>query len=372
MCATSLGAPDVLAVQEVENLVALQDVANRIHADDPTLAYAAHLMEGNDIGGIDVGFLVRDTVRVDSIEQFGKDTIFTFPGAHRRAAQRSAAARPARRIRRRRRGVPDHRHQRAPAVVERHRRPPTAPASGPSVMRRRCSSRSSSIRCRMPNPGIHLVAIGDFNAFEFTDGYVDVMGQVTGKPDPAGALLPATDEISQDLTNQTFNMPADQRYSFVFDGTAQSLDHAITSQALDAFIRGAQHARGNADAPFAFADRRHDAAAVVGPRRDRAVRDGRPRRRRRARQPRRLRRYQDSGGRADDPVEPESLRTRGRRRNVRYHRSAGTNVSGCRRSPSPTRPAARASRSSTAIGNTRSRRAEFVGCSVGTMRGAAR
>ena len=77
----SLGAPDVLAVQEVENIVALQDVADRINHDDPSLVYSAHLMEGNDIGGIDVGFLVRDTVRVDSIEQLGKDTIFTFPGA---------------------------------------------------------------------------------------------------------------------------------------------------------------------------------------------------------------------------------------------------------------------------------------------------
>jgi hypothetical protein len=103
-------------------------------------------------------------------------------------------------------------------------------------------------------PGTRLVAIGDFNAFEFTDGYVDVMGQVTGRPDPAGALLPATDEISQDLANQTFNMPANQRYSFVFDGTAQSLDHAITSQGLDPYIRGAERARGNADAPLALAD----------------------------------------------------------------------------------------------------------------------
>ena len=49
-------------------------------------------------------------------------------------------------------------------------------------------------------------------------------------------------------------MPPDQRYSFVFDGTAQSLDHAITSQALDALVRGVEHARGNADAPFAFAN----------------------------------------------------------------------------------------------------------------------
>jgi len=47
-------------------------------------------------------------------------------------------------------------------------------------------------------------------------------------------------------------MPTDQRYSFVFDGTAQSLDHAITSQGLDPFVRGAQHARGNADAPFDY------------------------------------------------------------------------------------------------------------------------
>jgi hypothetical protein len=54
------------------------------------------------------------------------------------------------------------------------------------------------------------------------------------------------------LTNQTFNMPAEERYSFVFDGTAQSLDHAITTQALDPWLRGAQHSRGNADAPFAF------------------------------------------------------------------------------------------------------------------------
>ena len=45
------------------------------------LGYSAHLMEGNDIGGIDVGFLGRDTVRIDSLEQLGKDTIFAFPGA---------------------------------------------------------------------------------------------------------------------------------------------------------------------------------------------------------------------------------------------------------------------------------------------------
>ena len=249
----SLGAPDMLAVQEVENLVALQDLADRLNLDDPLLGYSAHLMEGNDIGGIDVGFLVRDTVRVDSLEQLGKDTIFTFPGAIdaplndrpplvlRSAYVGGGAAFPI-------------------TVVNVHQRSLSG-IDGTDGARVRAKRHAQALQLSQfidslqdGEPGVHLAAIGDFNAFEFTDGYVDVMGQVTGRPDPARALLPATDEISQDLTNQTFNMPADQRYSFVFDGTAQSLDHAITSQALDVHIRGVQHARGNADAPFALAN----------------------------------------------------------------------------------------------------------------------
>ncbi len=62
--------------------------------------------------------------------------------------------------------------------------------------------------------------IGDFNAFEFTDGYVDVMGRSPGMLDPAGALVaPPTDVVEPDLTNRTLSQPADERYSFVFDGS---------------------------------------------------------------------------------------------------------------------------------------------------------
>jgi uncharacterized protein len=103
-------------------------------------------------------------------------------------------------------------------------------------------------------PGVKLIVLGDFNAFEFTDGYVDVMGQVTGSLDPAGALLPATDEVSTDLINQTTNLPEPERYTFVFEGNAQSLDHVLTSQSLTPWVRGVQHSRGNADVPAAFDD----------------------------------------------------------------------------------------------------------------------
>jgi predicted extracellular nuclease len=246
-----LGAPDVVGVQEVENLQALQDVAARIQQDDASLVYTAHLLEGNDIGGIDVGFLVRDTVTVDSVTQFGKDDTFTFNGNTSLLNDRpplvlqgsytgNGAPFPVTVI---------VVHQRSLSGIE--------GSDGPRVRAKRFEQAfrlSQYIQSlQTANPGIRLVVTGDFNAFEFSDGFVDVMGQVTGNLDPAGALVPGTDEVDPDLTNQLFLEPAEERYSFIFDGSAQALDHSLTSQALNPFVRGLDHVRGNADAPAGFA-----------------------------------------------------------------------------------------------------------------------
>jgi len=249
---TVLGSPDVLAVSEVENLGTLQALADKINADDPSVTYTAYLEEGNDIGCIDVGFLVRETVQVDSITQFGKDDTFVFNSTTFLLNDRpplllegsytgNGAAFPI-------------------AVIAVHQRSLSGidGADGPRVREKRHQQalRLSQFiqQLQTDTPGLRLVAIGDFNAFQFTDGYVDVMGQVTGNPDPAGALIPATDEVNPDLANQTFSEPVDQRYSFVFDGSAQALDHGVTSQGLAPYMRGAEHSRGNSDAPFAFDD----------------------------------------------------------------------------------------------------------------------
>ena len=69
---TVLMSPDILAVSEVESLKVLQDLADKIKADDDTLNYTPYLEEGNDIGGIDVGFLVLDTVEMDAVTQLGR------------------------------------------------------------------------------------------------------------------------------------------------------------------------------------------------------------------------------------------------------------------------------------------------------------
>ena len=62
-----LDAPDILAVQEAEKVEVLQSLATEISLLDPSVNYTAFLVEGNDIGTIDVGFLVRDTVIVDAV-----------------------------------------------------------------------------------------------------------------------------------------------------------------------------------------------------------------------------------------------------------------------------------------------------------------
>jgi len=96
------------------------------------------------------------------------------------------------------------------------------------------------------------VVIGDFNAFQFSDGYVDAVGHIRGDFEPADALLSGTDLVEPDLMNQLMSLPEDEHYSFIFRGNAQVLDHALTSASLDFRVRGLEYARGNADAAVDF------------------------------------------------------------------------------------------------------------------------
>ena len=63
--------PDVVGVVEVENLTTLQALATQINNDavaasQPNPLYTARLVEGNDIGGIDVGFAQALALLVES------------------------------------------------------------------------------------------------------------------------------------------------------------------------------------------------------------------------------------------------------------------------------------------------------------------
>ena len=253
-----LEAPDVLGVQEVESLVVMEDLADAIRAIDPAIDYSAFLVEGNDIGTIDVGFLTRASVGVDATTQLGANELLTFDGSL--LHDRPPFLLEGRYISN---GVPF-----GFAVMVNHLRSLSGiddSGSGPRVRQKRLEQAQSIAQkvqdFQTSNPAVPLALVGDYNAFEFTDGYVDVIGQIIGNLDPAGALVSGPDLVNPDLVNEVLTLPAEQRYSFNFRGNAQTLDHALTSSAAQIWVREFAFGRANADAAEVF---REDDTTVLG------------------------------------------------------------------------------------------------------------
>ena len=244
--------PDIIAIQEVEKLGVLDDLAFAIQTLASGVSYSALLVEGNDVGTIDVGFLVKDGVEVKSVTQLGADELFMFDNP------------------------PSALHDRPPLLIDTilsedlrvmvmvlHNRS-LGGITTERVQRKRLAQAQSvaqMIEGIQSKKNVKLVVIGDFNAFEFTDGYVDVAGIIKGDFDPAQSLVcsltacPAI--VTNALTDEILNINANERYSFIFRdsfnaagsrGDAQILDHAMTSKKLAKFVTGLEFARGNADA----------------------------------------------------------------------------------------------------------------------------
>ncbi|RZA29682.1 MAG: hypothetical protein EOP92_36575 [Lysobacteraceae bacterium] len=103
-------------------------------------------------------------------------------------------------------------------------------------------------------PSRRIVTLGDFNAFAFNDGLADTMNVVTGTPtadEQTAVPGDGIDLVDPDLVNLGVLEPQEERYSFVFGGNAQTLDHVLANEELvlasSAF--GLDHARINADFP---------------------------------------------------------------------------------------------------------------------------
>jgi hypothetical protein len=265
----SLRMPDILGVVEMENLAILQRIADRVNNDavaagQPNPAYAPYLVEGNDIGGIDVGFLVKTAdvaagtprVEVLDVQQVGKDVTYTAPdGSTSLLNDRPPLALKAMVHYADGRAFPLN-------VVIAHQRSlngaDAADASGDRIRskrQRQAEFLAAYLDARQHEaPDTRLVVLGDFNAFEFNDGLADTMGTVTGNPSPDAQTAvygDGDDLVEPNLVNLATLLPAGERYSFSFDGNAQSLDHVLVNEDMVVATRDIQldHARINGDFP---------------------------------------------------------------------------------------------------------------------------
>ena len=196
---THLRSPDIIGVQEVETLAVLADLAARISANGGP-DYGAHLVEGNDPAGLDVGVLVKTTpvtggvarVSAVSVNQAGGATTWIDPVDNQPALL----------------------NDRPPLVLEATINT-TSTTSFAMVVVVTDLAGSSGIGDLTPDglttvgdrvrgkrqaqaeflanyvqgrltatPAEHLVVVGGFNAFETNDGFVDVLDVVAGTPVP--------------------------------------------------------------------------------------------------------------------------------------------------------------------------------------------
>lgn len=264
-----LKAPDILGVVEIENLRVLGLLADRINATcSRGPAYVPYLESGNDVGGINVGFLVsaRATasgvprVEVVSVTQLGKDATLANPNGSTSVLN----DRPPLRLRaiiRNDAGAPY-----PVTVIANHLRSLNGIndigsgsggwATGGARVRVKRGAQAAYLASlvesmQQADPAERIVLVGDFNAFEFNDGYVDVLGVIKGDAAPADQVLTFVASPLTSLLVDGSQLIADptQRYSYVYAGNAQTLDHVLVNEAL---IGGAdalrvEHARINAD-----------------------------------------------------------------------------------------------------------------------------
>ena len=255
-------SPDVIGVIEVENLAALKRLAAKINADTvaagkPDPKYEAILIDGNDGRGIDNGFLIKTSrVKVIESKQLGKENKYKNPDTSEdnfindRTPLMLRAS-----IDDTKSGLPFEF-----TVVVNHLKSflgysdPKQKANVRMKKRLQAEFLAKFVQERQTaNPKERIILLGDFNAFQFNDGILDVIGTIKGKTAGKDEILnPSEDLVNPDLIDLVDVIAAPQRYSYVYDGNAQVLDHIIISETLRRHTTGFGYARINADFPEVY------------------------------------------------------------------------------------------------------------------------
>lgn len=270
--------PDVIGLQEIEVptnglTLVIEDMANRLNNDNgnnpntnPSLPfYTPYIFGTNDFGGIAVAYLVNtNRITVNNVFAVGVSDTYTRPDGSTvpvndrppiilEAALGSYAF------------TVINLHQRSLSDIDTG----GAPISGyPNIGYRTRHRRqlqaefvANVIRQRqIANPNERMVVIGDFNGFQFNDGYTDIYNTILGNPptppasganDTRVVLAPtsAWNPPNPPLVSLTGTATNSSNYSFLFDGSAQTLDQVAVTQNLSTEGAFAETARVNADFP---------------------------------------------------------------------------------------------------------------------------
>lgn len=292
-----LKAPDILATSEVDNLATLTALAARLNNTcGRAPVYAAHMLDTDPGNQQRLGFLVDtravsgaiERVEVLDIQQHNEGTLLKDQNGNPVPGE-ELNDRPPLRLK----AVVHFSDGRSYplTVIAVHQKSligVDSTASGrngyPTEGARNRAKRAQQAvelaqlvdDLQTANPAERIVLVGDFNAFEVNDGYVDVMGITTGQPAPQDqVILWADSPLSvanggRPLTvgNELIVDP-EERYSYIYGNISQTLDHAVLNDALlhdpDVALIRVDHARINADFRDAYSSVFHAQYSAENP-----------------------------------------------------------------------------------------------------------
>jgi predicted extracellular nuclease len=260
-----LHLPDVIGTIEIFDLADLQALAAEIQSISG-VTYEAHLIEADGLSedaDQDVGFLVKTSrVQIDNVTQI------ELAGCNGTPATCNTFIDPD--------GNPALLNDRPPLVLEatvdaatlnprkvfvivNHTRSfidiELVGGDGPRVRAKRKAQAEFLADLlqdlQTANPATPILSIGDYNAYQFNDGYTDPVSVVKGTPtaDDQMVVDESPDLVNPNFINLTDGLPADQRYSFIFEGTPQAIDHFIINTVANSFLTRYHIARNNSDFP---------------------------------------------------------------------------------------------------------------------------
>ncbi len=254
--------PDIIGAVEIFDLADLQALRDQINNDavaamQPNPMYEAYLIEQDGVSednDQDVGFLVKTArVSVTSVTQERQAETFVEPGGgtailHDRPPLVLDAV-----------VDPSGANPRRVLVVVNHTRSfidiDLVAGDGPRVREKRKKQAESIAgllqELQTNNPGVPVVSVGDYNAFQFSSGYDDSISVLKGMPtaDELIVVDQSPDLVNPDFFNLIDELPVAERYSFVFEGTPQALDHVLVNGTARARNTRTAIARVNADFP---------------------------------------------------------------------------------------------------------------------------
>lgn len=245
-----LKLPDILIIEEVEKTAILQELGNRVNAAAGT-NYKATSFDASDVRGIEVGFLWDDN-RVDLVNAFQlNDSIVPGVSAAFGPGSESPGREPLVGVF----NVTGSVNDPTLTVIGNHFKskggddplygvndPPTRSTEVQRKLQARVV-RNYVNQLLTANPNAWVLVGGDLNDFAFPEP-----GE--GSDHPVGIVEGSGSEIR--LTNLVNREHEAERFTFVFDGNSQVLDHMLVSPALKDLVAGQDILHFNTSFPSAL------------------------------------------------------------------------------------------------------------------------